>query len=45
VDLADGLNTLLRPLEVIKVPVEEFSLIMTIALRFIPVLADELTDT
>jgi len=41
VDLADGLNTLLRPLEVIKVPVEEFSLIMTIALRFIPVLADE----
>jgi len=33
VDLADGLNT--------KVPVEEFSLIMTIALRFIPVLADE----
>ncbi|WP_018963264.1 energy-coupling factor transporter transmembrane component T family protein [Coprothermobacter platensis] len=41
VDLADGLNTLLKPLEAIKVPVEEFSLIMTIALRFIPVLADE----
>ncbi len=41
VDLADGLNNLLRPLEVLKVPVEEFSLIMTIALRFIPVLADE----
>jgi energy-coupling factor transport system permease protein len=41
VDLADGLNTLLKPLELVKVPVEEFSLIMTIALRFIPVLADE----
>ncbi|NPV88855.1 energy-coupling factor transporter transmembrane protein EcfT [Coprothermobacteraceae bacterium] len=41
VDLADGLNNLLRPLQRVRVPVEEFSLIMTIALRFIPVLADE----
>lgn len=39
--LTDGLELLLAPLAKIKVPVHEFSLMMTIALRFIPTLAEE----
>lgn len=39
--LTDGLERLLSPLKYIKVPVHEFSLMMTIALRFIPTLIDE----
>lgn len=39
--LTDGLEKLLSPLKVIKVPVHEFSLMMTIALRFIPTLIEE----
>lgn len=39
--LTDGLEQLLRPLAKIKVPVHEFSLMMTIALRFIPTLIEE----
>ena len=39
--LTDGLESLLKPLEKIKVPVHEFSLMMTIALRFIPTLIEE----
>jgi energy-coupling factor transport system permease protein len=41
VEIADGLETLLTPLKLIKFPVHEFSLIMSIALRFIPTLLDE----
>ncbi|MBQ7669215.1 MAG: energy-coupling factor transporter transmembrane protein EcfT [Clostridia bacterium] len=39
--LTDGLESLLKPLSYIKVPVHEFSLMMTIALRFIPTLIEE----
>ena len=39
--LTDGLEQLLSPLAKIKVPVHEFSLMMTIALRFIPTLIEE----
>lgn len=39
--LTDGLEQLLGPLKKIKVPVHEFSMMMTIALRFIPTLIDE----
>lgn len=41
--LTDGLEQLLSPLAKIKVPVHEFSLMMTIALRFIPTLVEETT--
>lgn len=39
--LTDGLEQLLSPLKRIKVPVHDFSMIMTIALRFIPTLIEE----
>ncbi len=39
--LTDGIERLLRPLSVIKVPAHEIAMMMTIALRFIPTLADE----
>lgn len=41
IDLTDGLEQLLSPLKKIKVPIHEFSMMMTIALRFIPTLIDE----
>ena len=41
VDLADGIEDLMFPLKLIKFPVHEFALIMSIALRFIPTLLDE----
>ena len=41
IDLTDGINSLLRPLRVLKVPVDEFSLMLSISLRFIPNLLDE----
>lgn len=41
VELADGIESLLYPLKLIKFPVHEFALIMSIALRFIPTLLDE----
>ncbi len=40
-NLTDGLESLLRPLKVIKVPVHEISMMMSIALRFIPILMEE----
>ncbi len=43
ISLTDALETLLNPLKRIKVPVHEFALMMSIALRFIPTLMDELT--
>jgi len=39
--LTDGIETLLNPLKRFKIPVHEFSMMMTIALRFIPTLLDE----
>ena len=41
VALADGIESLLTPLRLIKFPVHEFALIMSIALRYIPTLLDE----
>ena len=41
VELADGLESLMRPLSLIKVPVRDIAMIMSIALRFIPTLFDE----
>lgn len=39
--LTDGLENLLGPLSKIKVPVHEISMMMSIALRFIPILVEE----
>ncbi|MBD5541068.1 MAG: energy-coupling factor transporter transmembrane protein EcfT [Lachnospiraceae bacterium] len=39
--LTDGLESLLGPLKKIKVPVHEISMMMSIALRFIPILLEE----
>lgn len=41
VSLTDGLESLLKPLALIKFPVHDLALIMSIALRFIPTLANE----
>ena len=41
IDLTDGLEKLLNPLKKIKVPVHELSMMMSIALRFIPTLIEE----
>lgn len=40
-DLTDGLESVLSPLKKIKVPVHEISMMMSIALRFIPILMEE----
>lgn len=40
--LMDGLENLLQPLKKIKVPVHEMALMMAIALRFIPILVEEM---
>lgn len=40
--LMDGLEDLLKPLNKIKIPVHEIALMMSIALRFIPTLVEEL---
>ena len=39
--LTDAIESLLSPLKKIKVPVHDFAMMMTIALRFIPTLIDE----
>ena len=39
--LTDGLEKLLNPLKKLKVPVHEISMMMSIALRFIPILLEE----
>lgn len=41
VSLTDGLESLLYPLKLVRFPVHELALIMSIALRFIPILTDE----
>ena len=43
IELTDGIETGLGFLKKIKVPVHEFAMMMTIALRFIPTLVDETT--
>lgn len=40
-DLTDGIEKGLRPLKAIKVPVHEIAMMMSIALRFIPILMEE----
>lgn len=40
-ELTDGLESLLSPLKLIKVPVHDIAIIMSIALRFIPTLVEE----
>lgn len=39
--LTDAIESLLKPLSYLKVPVHEFAMMMTIALRFIPILIEE----
>lgn len=41
VALADGVESLISPLKIIKVPVRDIAMIMSIALRFIPTLFEE----
>ncbi len=41
VQLTDGIESLLKPLKIIKFPVHELALVMSIALRFIPTLMEE----
>ena len=41
ISLTDGLESLLNPLKAIKLPVHELSMMMCIALRFIPTLIEE----
>jgi energy-coupling factor transport system permease protein len=40
-NLTDGLEDLLKPLKKLRVPVHEISMMMSIALRFIPILMEE----
>ena len=40
-DLTDGLESVLGPLKKVKIPVHEISMMMSIALRFIPILMEE----
>lgn len=41
ISLTDGIESLLAPLKKIKVPVHSFAMMMSIALRFIPILVEE----
>ena len=41
IQLTDGLERLMKPLNVVKFPVHEMAMMMTIALRFIPTLIEE----
>lgn len=41
--LTDGIESLLKPLKYIKIPVHDIAVIMSIALRFIPTLMEETT--
>lgn len=41
-ELTDGIEKAFRPLNKLKVPVHEFAMMMSIALRFIPILTEEL---
>ncbi len=39
--LTDAIESLLKPLEALRVPVHDFAMMMSLALRFIPILLDE----
>ncbi len=39
--LTDGLESLMKPLKIFRVPVHEIAMMMSIALRFIPILLEE----
>jgi energy-coupling factor transport system permease protein len=41
IDLTDAIERLLKPFERIKIPAHEIAMMMTIALRFIPILLEE----
>ncbi len=41
VNLTDGIEKMLSPLKIVKVPAHELAMMMTIALRFIPTLLEE----
>ena len=41
IELTDAINSLLRPLRPLKVPVDDISIMLSISLRFIPTLLDE----
>lgn len=41
IQLTDGIERLLKPLRLIRIPVHEFAMMMTIALRFVPLLVEE----
>lgn len=41
IELTDGIEVGLAPLKKVKIPIHEFAMMMTIALRFIPTLIDE----
>ena len=41
IQLTDALESLLSPLRIIRMPVHEFAMMMSIALRFIPLLSEE----
>lgn len=41
ISLTDGIESLLSPLKKLKVPVHSFAMMMSIALRFIPILVEE----
>ena len=41
IELTDAIESLLSPLKLIKVPVHEFAMMMSIALKFIPILIEE----
>ena len=40
-EIADGIESLLKPLKKLKVPVQEIALILSISLRFVPTLMQE----
>jgi len=42
IQLTDAIEALLKPLKIIKLPVHDIAMLMTIALRFIPTLSDEM---
>ena len=41
VNLTDGLESLMKPLKIVRFPVHEAAMMMGIALKFIPIFADE----
>ena len=41
ISLTDGLESLMKPLKVVRFPVHELAMMMTIAMRFIPTLIEE----